>query len=306
MTTQEKLQLLEAVSGKTQVELARELGVSFAAYNRWRNGHAQPRASKAGQIDALLETHAGYSAERRATVWWHEALRTKQKKHAHVLREITRAPDILEQYVLSLTYNSNRIEGSTLSEADTAAVLFDDMAPRNKTVTEILEAKNHHSALEFLFSCLQQGKRINEALVLRLYEILMNGIRDDAGQYRMHAVRIVGSYVPTANLVKVPMLMQACVKDMRKHTDDVVGQLARTHAQFEQIHPFSDGNGRVGRLLMHAIALSANLPPVLVENRYKRMYLKHLNRAQLEQEYGPLEQFLAEALIRSYRIVERA
>jgi len=297
--------MLEAVSGKTQVELALELGVSFVAYNRWRNGRAQPRATKGATIDALLAAHTGHSFTPSNSVWWYEALRAKQHKHQHVLREITRSPDILEQFLLSLTYNSNRIEGSTLSEADTAAVLFDDVAPRNKTVTEIFEAKNHRVALDFLLSYLQQGKYVNEALVLRLHEILMNGIRGDAGQYRMHAVRIVGSYVPTANPAKVPELMKACMRDMRQRKGDIVAQLARTHAVFEQIHPFSDGNGRVGRLLMHAIALSANLPPVFVENRHKRTYLKHLNRAQLEQDYLPLEQFLAEALIRSYRIVER-
>jgi len=305
MTPRETLILLETLTGKTQADLARQFGVSFAAYSRWRNGHAQPRTAKLELIRGALSTHLGTAEVGKQDTIIQQALVNKQREHPHLLKEIVHAPDILQQFVLSLTYNSNRIEGSTLSEAETASVLFDNTTPRNKTVTEVLEARNHRTALEHLFLQLEKDHRITERLVCRLHEILMNSIRDDAGMYRTHAVRIVGAYVPTANHLKIPALMHTLVRAMQSTPKNIVAHLAHTHAQFEQVHPFSDGNGRVGRLLMHAIALRANMPPVLVEQRRKREYLQYLNKAQLEGDYEPLENFLGEALLRGYAIVER-
>ena len=81
----------------------------------------------------------------------------------------------------------------------------------------------------------------------------MVGIRDDAGQYRAHPVRITGSFVPTANYLKVPQLMKELF--MRKRQGDFLKNSAYFHANFEKIHPFGDGNGRVGRLLLIGMTL---------------------------------------------------
>jgi len=183
--------------------------------------------------------------------------------------------------------------------------LFHNAALPNKSLTEQLEAKNHQAALEYLFQYLTKRKPPNEELILRLHSILMNGIRSDAGQYRVHAVRIVGGYVPTANFIKISKLMNALVVDIQKKNKDVIQTVSAIHSRFEQIHPFADGNGRVGRLLMHAMLLRANSPPAVIRQENKRFYLAYLNKAQLQMDFSLLEDFICDAVMEGYNILER-
>ena len=81
--------------------------------------------------------------------------------------------------------------------------------------------------------------------------------------------------------------------------------LARSHAEFEQIHPFSDGNGSIGRLLILAMALRAGLSPLVIKVTRKRSYMHALNRAQMKGEYEELEECMCDALIEGYKILER-
>jgi Fic family protein/DNA-binding XRE family transcriptional regulator len=306
MNIQEKLKLIQKLSGMTQEQMAHALGVTFAALNRWMNKKAEPRAKAIAKIDDLYFKYSGekkipdslLSAKRRVVL-------QKQKRHKHILREILENKDIFDQFLLSLTYNSNRIEGSSLSEGDTAAILFDNVSLPNKSLVEQLEAKNHQTALEYLFDHIQKKAKIDEDLILKLHAILMNSIRTDAGNYRRHGVRIVGTYVPTVNYLRVPEKMKELVREINKKNGNIIVQAAIIHAEFEQIHPFSDGNGRVGRLLAHAMLLKANLPPAIIKQNDKKIYNKYLNKAQLEEKFDLLEDFFYDATLAGYDIVER-
>ena len=206
---------------------------------------------------------------------------------------------------MSLTYNSNRIEGSTLSEGETAAIMFQNAALPDKALVEQLEVKNHQAALQFLFQYLVENKPLSEELVLKLHGILMNAIKPDAGNYRYHGVRIMGTDVPTANYLKIPELMKELVKDINKKTDNIIGHIADVHSRFEKIHPFSDGNGRIGRLIIHAMSLSNNLAPVVILQEKRRLYTTYLNKAQTRNDLSLLEDFISDAILEGYRILER-
>ncbi|OGL58797.1 hypothetical protein A3H10_04795 [Candidatus Uhrbacteria bacterium RIFCSPLOWO2_12_FULL_46_10] len=306
MTIIQKIKLIQQISGLTQAQLANRLGVTFAALNRWVNGKATPRQSAQQRIDELYREYTGQKQIPEDILEAKKAVIIKRaKNHRYVLGEILGNPDIQNQFLLSLTYNSNRIEGSSLSENETAAILFHNAALPNKSLTEQLEAKNHQAALEYLFQYLTKRKPPNEELILRLHSILMNGIRSDAGQYRVHAVRIVGGYVPTANFIKISKLMNALVVDIQKKNKDVIQTVSAIHSRFEQIHPFADGNGRVGRLLMHAMLLRANSPPAVIRQENKRFYLAYLNKAQLQMDFSLLEDFICDAVMEGYNILER-
>ena len=142
-------------------------------------------------------------------------------------------------------------------------------------------------------------------MILKLHAILMNAIQSDAGTYRKHGVRILGTFVPTANFLKIPDLMGKLTREINHKTADVIAHVCDIHAQFEQIHPFSDGNGRVGRLIMHAMALQSNLPPVTVSQEKRRQYMTYLNKAQIKKDSTLLQDFICDALLGGYRIVER-
>ncbi|MEK7500549.1 MAG: Fic family protein [Patescibacteria group bacterium] len=307
MSLKEKLKLIQKLSGLTQADLAGRLGVTFAALNRWVNGKAVPRPKARQKIDELYKE---YSGEKQIPATVLEAKKRlilrKSKNHKNVLKEILGNPDIRDQFYLSLTYNSNRIEGSTLSEDETAAILFKNAALPNKSLVEHLEARNHQAALEYLFEYMAGKKSLDEKLILKLHGILMNAIQPDAGVYRNHGVRIMGTYVPTANYLKIPELMAQLVRDIKRKHGDAVAHIANIHSRFEQIHPFSDGNGRVGRLLMQAMALRLNLAPVVVLQEKKRLYVAYLNKAQMKDDHSLLEDFVCEAILEGYQILERA
>ena len=202
--------------------------------------------------------------------------------------------------------HSNSIEGSTLTEPDTAAILFDNAALPNKNFTEQLEAKNHQAALNYLFGHIAQEEKINEPLILRLHGILMNGICPDAGAYRNHAVRITGVNLPTANCLSVPKLVHEVTARITEETKDVIALSAGVHSKFEQIHPFGDGNGRVGRLLMNAMLLSANFAPAIIRQEQKQLYYTYLYKAQTKEDQSQLEDFLCEAVMDGFKILDRA
>ena len=305
MDIQDKLKLIQRASGLTQEKLAGELGVSFPTLNSWLNGKSEPRKKAAEKIDLLYLRFTGQNViPDNVLQSKKESIAIQSKKYRHVLEMIMKRNDLYKQLVLSLTYNSNKIEGSTLTEDDTAAILFENRSIPDKTIIEQMEAKNHQAALRFLFDHLESHGKVDEAFVLRLHAILMNGIQTDAGAYRRHGVRIVGSNVVTANHLKVPALMRELSNEYEKKTSDILAQVTKLHSRFEQIHPFSDGNGRVGRLLMNAMLLKNNLPPALIFQEARKFYMLYLNQSQTEADFSRLEDFLCDAVLGAYALMQ--
>ena len=306
MTIQEKLQIIQNLSGLTQTDLATKIGVSFVAFNNWWTGKSHPREKRAEKIDALYKEYTGQKEiPENILVAKKELLTKRSRAFKNILGVLLKNPDIYDQFLLSLTYNSNKIEGSTLSEDETADILFRNRSIPNKSIIEQLEVKNHQAALQYLFTHLKEGRKIHEQLILRLHGILMNGIRDDAGTYRNHGVRIVGSNVPTANYLKVPVLMKSVIKSIGNRQKDVIKHTAEIHARFEQIHPFSDGNGRVGRMILTAMLLENHLAPAVIKQEGKRLYYASLRRAQLKDDTTQLEDFVCDSITEGFDILER-
>ncbi len=152
MTIYQKLEIIQKTLGLTQTKLAEKIGVSFATLNSWRTGKSIPRPKMQAVIDEFLLMVTGQkiipvdqlSAKKQILI-------KKSFERKNIIAEILSNPDIRDEFILKLTYHSNSIEGSTLSEPDTAAILFDNAALSNKSLTEQLEAKNHQTALNYLF-----------------------------------------------------------------------------------------------------------------------------------------------------------
>ena len=306
MSTRQKLEVIKRMLGLTQTKLAERFGVSFVTFNSWWNDKSTPRPKMQVAIDELFLEVTGQKVipadqltAKKQSLW------QKSGKHKSVINEILNNPDIRDQFILKLTYHSNRIEGSTLSEPDTVAIIFDNVALPDKSLAEQLEAKNHQTALNYLFDYVAKKKRINEELVLKLHSILMNGIRPDAGMYRAHAVRILGVHLPTANHMSISKLMPKVMAQAARKMKDVIAASASVHSGFEKIHPFSDGNGRVGRLLMSAMLLSANFAPAIIRQENKQLYYTYLYKAQTTEDQSQLEDFFCDAVVDGFNILER-
>ena len=299
-----KLMLSEILSYAdwTQEEMANRLGVSFSTLNAWLNDKATPHRSSHDKIVNLYEQIVGYQHADPDKL---AQIKTQALAgHFHVGRLLNHQ-ELLDQLTLHLTYHTNGIEGSTLTLQDVKSVLEDDKVLANKTAREQLEARNHRAALYFVLDeVASRGHLIwNEELIQQIHLRLMNSLITNAGNWRQHGVRINGSLVNLAAWEKVPMLMRDLMIDLNDPGEDFIEWLARTHSRFETIHPFSDGNGRTGRLILLAQALIAGLWPPLIAKQRKKAYYWYLEMAQLDHNYQPLALLLGESIIATKQLL---
>jgi Fic family protein len=125
----------------------------------------------------------------------------------------------------------------------------------------------------------------------------MNTLIYDAGAFRNHGARIASSRVVLANYIKIPRLMEELIEKLNTPTNDLIRFLAEIHSEFEKIHPFSDGNGRIGRLILFISALQYGVMPPLVLKEKKHAYYKYLETAQINEKFELLEMFMAESIV---------
>jgi Fic family protein len=299
----EQLQRILKATGWSQEQLARELGISFPALNAWINKRSTPRAKAMTRIERLYIQIVGSDEIDK-----NELIEAKKiaKGLVYSVKHLLKDKMALDTLTLYLTYHTNTIEGSTMTISDVEDVIFDNKVLSNRTLIEQTEARNHQAALYWLLEQISEAGQqftITEELVLGLHTRLMNGIISNPGKYRNHSVRIMGAHVNLVNWQKIPEMMLEFLEETNKPSVDIIKLLAVSHAKFEQIHPFSDGNGRTGRLLLLAQALSAGLTPPLVLKERKMAYYKYLEKAQSEEKLESLELFVAQAMIECAEIL---
>lgn len=171
----------------------------------------------------------------------------------------------LKDFTTRYTYHSNAIEGSTLTYAETYAILYNDNSFKinGKEPREIYEAINHKVALELIFESITNKAEFDERFIKRINEIINKNIKETTG-FRTVQVFIQGSEHIPPKPEKVPNLMNYFVYNYNNDINDIYTKIAQYHLQFESIHPFEDGNGRTGRLLINYELLKNNLPPVVI------------------------------------------
>ncbi len=292
-----QLKSIKKASGWSQEQLAYNLEVSFPTLNSWINDRSQPRKKALLNIEKLYLDTIGVDSVSVDALNYAKLAALKLTSKPKLIADNKQLLDTLTLY---LTYHTNTIEGSTMTLADVNDVIFDHKVLSNRTAIEQAEARNHQATFYWLVDqVIGKGKKfeINADLILGIHLRLMNGIISDAGQYRRHSVRIMGSHVTLANYAKIPELIAKLIADINASPDDIIGTMAQTHARFEQIHPFSDGNGRAGRLILLAQALRAGWVPPLVIKERKYAYYKYLELAQTKNDYMPLELFISESMM---------
>ncbi len=311
MNHSQLLQRIQQFTEKTQEELARDLDVSFPTINSWINGRSQPREQAQRAIESLyIKTFGDTSIQSVALGTQFQKLQQFKQQFPNPFSMLLSSQDAYDDLLISLTYHTNSIEGSTFNEPEVQAVLFDDVTIPNKTVREHQEAKNHQGALGFVMRSLRDGPAVvDEHFIKRIHQILMNGILYNAGEYRNHRVRIAGAHVPTSNYLSLDKHMSDFIVLFNKTCDepfDQVKHMAESHARFEQIHPFSDGNGRVGRLLLLILAFRYGLAPVLIKKERKQAYYTYLEEAQVHNNSIHLTDFMYDAVFEGYTLLKKS
>lgn len=193
--------------------------------------------------------------------------------------------EYLEDIITRSTYHSNAIEGSTLTYAETYAILFNDnnFKINNKEPREIYEAINHKKAMLILFDKLQKNElELDEHFIKQMNEVINQDIKDTKG-YRNVRVMIRGSeYIPPSP-EKINNLMTYFVYNYNHDENtDIFYKIAHYHLEFESIHPFEDGNGRTGRLLINFELLKNNIPPIVIPKEERTKYFEFLRNKDVQ------------------------
>ena len=206
-----------------------------------------------------------------------------------------------EDLVVLWTYNSTAIEGSTLSLKETAILLEEGIAVGNKPLTDYLAAKGHRDAINLLFGWVAETKReIRESDILELHKATMKGIVEKyIGAYRPVQVYLRGSSFLPPPPNKVPKLMGEFIYKLNRNPNKYgpITLSALSHLEFESIHPFVDGNGRVGRLLANWVLMQGGYPPIIISKRERLRYLRLLEQAQTKSNFYPLVVFFKKKVL---------
>ncbi len=183
--------------------------------------------------------------------------------------------EYIEDFITRSTYHSNAIEGSTLTYAETYAILYNDNSFKieAKEPREIYEAINHKKALELVLKSIENNEDFDERLIKKINETINKDIKDTIG-YRTVQVFIRGSEHVPPSPEKIPNLMNYFIYNYNNDTDDIYTKIAKYHIEFEKIHPFEDGNGRTGRLLINYELIKNDLPPVVISKDDRVKYFE--------------------------------
>jgi len=211
----------------------------------------------------------------------HEALSEKLEKiRDNFQKEWKKVPPSakekdLQEIAIAFTYNTNAIEGSTITPEEARLILEDKVAP-NKPIRDIRETESHAAVF---WQMLKTEEPLSGRLLLKWHKNIFRETRPDiAGRFRNYSVR-VGSYV-APDWSEVESLMEQIVTFAKQSTLNSVEVAARAHYMFEKVHPFGDGNGRVGRLLMNYILWKNGYPMLIIEYAKRKSYYQALERTE--------------------------
>lgn len=214
-----------------------------------------------------------------------------------------------EQLEIEMTYNSNAIEGNSLTLRETYLVLQEGMTIKGKPLRDHLEAKDHKEALDFLYDLISQNHyTISEHLVRQLHQLVVRETEKEwAGKYRNGSVMIGGADHMPPDAIDVPRQMDELIRWLRKEEKRLhpVELAALFHHKFVFIHPFFDGNGRTARLVMNVILMRFGFPLAIILKNDRKKYYRVLQSADKGKD-DALVLFLAQAVERSLDLYLRA
>ena len=202
---------------------------------------------------------------------------------------------LAEEFMIDFTYNSNAIEGNTLTLKETALAL-EGMTIDQKPLKDHLEAVGHRDAFLYVQDVAKQALPLSETVIKNIHALVLMNRPDDKGVYRRIPVRIMGAYTEPVQpyMIEPRMTELLSANEERKNTMTDIERIALFHLEFEGIHPFIDGNGRTGRLILNLDLIRNGYPPINVKFTDRKRYYDAFDVFYKNNDPTPMTELIAE------------
>ena len=197
-----------------------------------------------------------------------------------------------EEFIVEYTYNSNAIEGNTLTLRETDLVLR-GLTIDKKPLKDHMEAVGHKEAFEFVSELVKNNVPISESVIKQIHYLVLADKKEDRGVYRRVPVRIMGAQHEPVQPYLIAPKMEELLRIFAESTEHIVTKLARFHIEFEGIHPFIDGNGRTGRLLINLELMKAGYPPIDIKFTDRITYYNAFDEYHVKHNLSAMENLFA-------------
>lgn len=198
-----------------------------------------------------------------------------------------------EEFLVEFTYNSNAIEGNTLTLRETALVL-EGVTIDKKPLKDHLEAVGHRDAFLYVEQLVSSKAPISEKVIKDIHSLVLMDRPKDKGVYRSIPVRIMGAFKEPPQPYLVPVQMEQLIYDLAKDKRHPIERAALFHLNFEGVHPFIDGNGRTGRLVLNLMLMQNGYPPINVKFADRKRYYECFDLYYRESDAAPMVNMVAE------------
>ena len=197
-----------------------------------------------------------------------------------------------EEFIIEYTYNSNAIEGNTLTLRETDLVLR-GLTIDKKPLKDHMEAVGHKEAFEFVSELVKNNVPISESVIKQIHYLVLADKKEDRGVYRRVPVRIMDAQHEPVQPYLIAPKMEELLHAFVESTEHIVTKLARFHIEFEGIHPFIDGNGRTGRLLINLELMKAGYPPIDIKFTDRISYYNAFDEYHVKHNLSAMENLFA-------------
>ncbi|MDD2208387.1 MAG: Fic family protein [Bacilli bacterium] len=177
-----------------------------------------------------------------------------------------------EEFVVEYTYDSNAIEGSTLTLDETALLLKENITIGEKPMSDHLAAIGHKDAYYYVEGLVKSKEPLNEKQILDIHNLVLMDRPEDKGKYRVLPVQILGTNAKLTEPFMIKKHMEELLDWYHNTSLNLIEKITLMHLKFETIHPFIDGNGRTGRLILNLELMKNSLVPINIKNKDKRKY----------------------------------
>lgn len=254
-------------------QAAKKWGLSDRRVRNLCSAEKIPGAYREGRAwkipsDATKPTDGRYKSKESLIPIIEKKLEILKKRRPLTEGELER---LNEEFLVEFTYNSNAIEGNTLTLRETDMVLR-GLTIDQKSFKEHMEVIGHKEAFDYVRQLVSENTPISEKIIKDIHYFVLADKKDDRGVYRRVPVRIMGAALEPVQPYLIVPKMEELLERYKSSEEDIVTKMARFHIEFEGIHPFIDGNGRAGRLLVNLELMKAGFPPIDIKFTDKLKY----------------------------------